>query len=69
MDPNEVRTDPDDQRARGLDPDEQREEREQESRESDETKFQQLVEGEADERRSVADRLANDPLVQSDDES
>src|SRR5919201_7089542 len=42
-------TSPDSQAARGLTPDEQRAERERESRESDETKFQEAV----DEDREI----------------
>jgi hypothetical protein len=58
-----VRTDPDDQRARGLSPDEQRAERERESRQTETTKFEQLAESEADEGRRAAEALAMDPVL------
>jgi hypothetical protein len=37
--------------------------RERESRESDETKFEELTDETADEQKQVAQRLATDPVV------
>jgi hypothetical protein len=37
--------------------------RDRESRESDETKFEQLTDETADEQKQVAQRLATDPVV------
>jgi hypothetical protein len=38
------------------------EDRERESRESDETKFEQAVEGESEEREQLGEQLADEPL-------
>jgi hypothetical protein len=65
---DQLRTDPDDQAARGLTPDEQRAERERESRESDEMKFQQAVEDDREEREELVHRIG-EPLEPRDDES
>jgi hypothetical protein len=44
--------------------------RERESRASDENKFEEMTDDVADEQREVAQRLANDPIVNEDrDES
>jgi hypothetical protein len=42
--------------------------REIESRLSDETKFEQMTDEVAEEQREVARRLANDPIVNEDEE-
>ncbi|MDX6513213.1 MAG: hypothetical protein QOE36_2717 [Gaiellaceae bacterium] len=42
------------------------EDRERESRDSDETKFDEQVDEEAERRRLLAERLANDPIVQDE---
>jgi hypothetical protein len=60
-------TDPESQAARGLTPDEQRAERERESRESDETKFEQAVEDDQAEREKLVQRIGQ-PLEPRDDE-
>jgi hypothetical protein len=65
---DQLRTDPDDQAARGLTPDEQRAERERESRESEEMKFQQAVEDDREEREELVHRIG-EPLEPRDDES
>jgi hypothetical protein len=39
------------------------EDRERESRETDQTKFDEGVDEEAERRRVLAERLANDPIV------
>ena len=59
MDPNELRSEPDDQAARGLTPEEQRAERDRESRETDETKFERARELEQDAREGLADELGS----------
>jgi hypothetical protein len=59
-------TDPESQAARGLTPDEQRAERERESRESDETKFEQAVE-EDREQRELVQRIG-EPLEPRDED-
>jgi hypothetical protein len=43
------------------------EDRDRESRESDETKFEQLTDETADEQKQVAQRLATDPVVNEPD--
>ena len=57
MDPNEIRTSPEEQRAEGLTPDEQRQQREEESQAADQTKYEQLRELETEERDDLADRV------------
>jgi hypothetical protein len=68
MDEREVRSDPEDQRRRGLTPDEQRAEREQESRETETTKFEQLKESQEEETRRAAEALATDPVLEDSPE-
>jgi hypothetical protein len=41
--------------------------RDRESRESDETKFEQMTDETADEQKQVAERLATDPVVNEPD--
>jgi hypothetical protein len=60
-------TDPESQAARGLTPDEQRAERERESRQSDETKLQQAVEEDQAEREELVQHIGQ-PLEPRDDE-
>jgi hypothetical protein len=60
-------TDPESQAARGLTPDEQRAERERESREMEETKLQQAVEDDQAEREKLVQRIGQ-PLEPRDDE-
>ena len=59
MDPNEIRTSPEEQRAEGLTPDEQRQQREEESQATDQTKYEQLRELEAEERDDLADLVGD----------
>ncbi len=66
MDTDEIRTSPESQEARGLTPDEQRAERERESRETDESKFELLAEETAEEADEAAGRIAQ-PLEPQDD--
>ncbi len=61
MDADELRSDPDDQAARGLSPDEQREERDRETEATEETKYDRAVERESEERERLAERLREDP--------
>jgi hypothetical protein len=68
MDEREVRSDPEDQRRRGLTPDEQRAEREQESQEAETTKFEQLKESQEEETRRAAEALATDPVLEDSPE-
>ena len=63
---DELRSDPDDQAARGLTPDEQRAERERESQQTDETKFHQALEDEHVEREELIHRVG-EPLEPSDE--
>lgn len=44
-----------------------REDRERESRHSDENKFEAMSDEVAEEQREVAQRLASDPIVNDDD--
>ena len=60
-------SDPDSQAERGLTPDEQRAERERESRESDETKLQQAVEDDRELREELVQRIG-EPLEPRDDD-
>ena len=64
---DQLGTDPESQAARGLTPDEQRAERERESREMDETKFEQAVEDDQAEREKLVQRIGQ-PLEPRDDE-
>jgi hypothetical protein len=66
MDDDEIRSDPDEQAARGLTPDEQRAERERESRETDETKYELAAEQTAAEAEAAAERIG-EPLRPRDD--
>jgi hypothetical protein len=66
MDDDQIRSDPDEQAARGLTPDEQRAERERESRETDETKFELAAEQTAAEAEEAAERIGT-PLEPRDD--
>lgn len=45
------------------------EDRERESRESDQTKFDEQVDEEAERRHALAERLAEDPIVQDEPDS
>jgi hypothetical protein len=60
-------TDPESQAARGLTPDEQRAERERESRESDETKLEQAVEEDREHREELVQRIG-EPLDPRDED-
>jgi hypothetical protein len=55
------------QAARGLTPEEQRAERDRESRESDDTKFEQAVEEDQEQREELVQRIG-EPLEPRDDE-
>ena len=57
MDNDEIRSDPDEQAARGLTPDEQRAERDRESRATDETKYELAAEQTAAEAEAAAERI------------
>ena len=61
MDPDQIRSDPDEQAARGLSPDEQRAERDRESEQTDDTKYHEAVELERDAREQIAGQL-DEPL-------
>ena len=61
MDPDQIRTDPDDQAARGLSPDEQRAERDRESEQMDDTKYHEAVELEREAREQIAGQLDEPP--------
>ena len=67
MDTDEIRTSPESQEARGLTPDEQRAERDRESRETDETKFELLAEETAEEAEEAAERIGQ-PLEPRDED-
>ncbi|MFN2470916.1 MAG: hypothetical protein ABR583_07970 [Gaiellaceae bacterium] len=66
MDPDQIRSDPDDQAARGLSPEEQRAERDRESQQQDDTKFHEAVELEREEREQVAGELDEPPEPRED---
>ena len=59
MDPNEVRTSPDEQLEQGLSPDEQREQRNQESQASEQTKYDEMRDLERESRDELADALGD----------
>ena len=59
MDPNELRTSPDEQLEQGLSPDEQREQRDQESQASDQTKYEEMRELEQERRDELADAIGD----------
>ena len=59
VDPNEVRTSPDEQLEQGLSPDEQREQRDEESRATDETKYDELRDLERERRDELADAVGD----------
>jgi hypothetical protein len=67
MDTDDIRTSPESQRERGLSPDEQRAEREQESREQPVTKYELLADETAEESEELAARIGQ-PLEPRDDE-
>jgi hypothetical protein len=67
MDTDEIRTSPESQEARGLSPDEQRAERERESRATDETKFELMAEETAEEAEEAAERIGQ-PLEPQDED-
>lgn len=67
MDADEISTSPESQHERGLSPDEQRAEREQESREEPVTKYDLLAEETAEETEGLAKRIGQ-PLEPRDDE-
>ena len=62
MDSDELRADPDEQRERGLSPEEQREERDRESEATEKTKYELFRDREGAEREQVAERLQEEPL-------
>lgn len=66
MDPDDIRSDPDDQAARGLSPDEQRAERDEESQAMEDTKFHHAVELEREEREGIAERLDEPPAARDE---
>ena len=61
MDPDQIRSNPDDQAARGLSPDEQRAERDRESEQTDDTKYHEAVELEREQREEIAGALDQPP--------
>ena len=67
MDGDDISTSPESQHERGLSPDEQRAEREEESREQPVTKYDLLAEETAEETEELAKRIGQ-PLVPHDDE-
>ena len=67
MDDDEITTSPESQHERGLTPDEQRAEREEESREQPVTKYELLAEETAEETEQFAQRIGQ-PLEPRDDE-
>jgi hypothetical protein len=66
MDADEIRTSPESQEARGLTPDEQRAERERESRQTDDSKYELMSEQTAEEAEEAAERIA-EPLEPRDE--
>jgi len=67
MDADEIGTTPESQHERGLTPDEQRAERDEESRETPLTKYDLLVDETAKETEEAAERIGT-PLQPRDDE-
>ncbi len=67
MDTDDISTSPESQRERGLSPDEQRAEREEESREQPVTKYDLLAEETAEESEELAKRIGQ-PLEPRDEE-
>ena len=67
MDTDDIRTSPESQHERGLTPDEQRAEREQESREQPVTKFELMADETAEESEEAAERIGQ-PLEPRDDD-
>ena len=67
MDSDEIRTSPESKEECGLTPDEQRAERERESRATDESKYELLVEETAEETEAAAERIAQ-PLEPRDED-
>ena len=59
IDPDEVRTSPDEQLEQGLSPDEQREQRDEESQASDETKYDARRDLERERRDELADAVGD----------
>ncbi len=59
MDPDEVRTSPDEQLEQGLSPEEQREQRDRESQASDETKYDEMRGLEEERRDELADAIGD----------
>jgi hypothetical protein len=66
MDTEEIRSSPESQEARGLTPDEQRAERERESRETDESKYELAAEQTAEDAEEAAERIGQ-PLEPRED--
>ena len=66
MDTDETGTTPESQHERGLTPDEQRAERERESRETDESKFELAAEQTAEEAEEAVERIGQ-PLEPRED--
>jgi hypothetical protein len=67
MDADDISTSPESQHERGLSPDEQRAEREEESREQPVTKYDLLAEETAEESEELAKRIGQ-PLEPRDEE-
>ncbi len=67
MDADEISTTPESQHERGLTPDQQRAEREEESRETPLTKYDLLVDETAKETEEAAERIGT-PLEPRDEE-
>ena len=67
MDTDQIRTSLASQRERGLTPDEQRAERERESREQPVTKYELMAEQTAEESEQLAERIGQ-PLEPRDDD-
>ena len=67
MDTDEIRSSPESQEARGLTPDEQRAERDRESRQTDESKYELMVEESAEEAEEAAQRIGQ-PLEPRDED-
>jgi hypothetical protein len=67
MDTDEIGTTPESQEARGLTPDEQRAERERESRATEESKYELMADETAEEAEEAAERIAQ-PLEPRDED-
>lgn len=67
MDTDEISTSPESQHERGLTPDEQRAEREQESREEPVTKYELMADETAEESEQLAESIGR-PLEPRDEE-